>query len=100
MVVISSTPNLEVRRDGNRFLLIVKPELEPCFLRSVKLVGLESELPTDARRLQAVLNLPRHPKHERFREELKQLYDESRRLKVRTVMTELFEAIRAVPMQT
>jgi len=96
MVVVSATPILQVKRDGNRYLLIVKPELEPCFIRSMELVHLETELPTDPSRLQAILNLPRHPKHARFREELIRLYDESRRRNVATLMTQLHDALRAL----
>jgi len=94
MAVATTTPILEVRRDGKRHLLIVRPELERCFIHSMRLVQLATELPTDVSRLQTILNLPRHPKHERFRQELIELYEESRRRNVRTLMTELCDALR------
>jgi hypothetical protein len=39
MQVILSTSSLELRMREDRYLIIVKPELEECFLRSMKVVN-------------------------------------------------------------
>lgn len=83
--LVSTTENLMVRRRRDRYLLIVKPELEECFLRSVRLVGLESRLPNRPADLRALLGIPNNPKHRAFREELSSLYRESKARRVRTL---------------
>jgi len=52
-------------------------------------VGLESSLGTIARDLQTVLNIPKHPKHKIFQQELAALYKRSRERKIATFVTEL-----------
>jgi hypothetical protein len=44
MAVISRTDDLEVRRGDNRHLVIVRPDLETCFLRSMDKLGLNCAL--------------------------------------------------------
>jgi len=65
---VFSGVQLDVRRRDARHLIIVKPELEDCFLDAMRRVGLESSLGTIARDLQTVLNIPKHPKHKIFQE--------------------------------
>ncbi len=92
--IISTTRDLVVRRREDQHLIIVKPELEECFLRSVRVAGLTSKLPVRADELRAILNIPGHSKHGVFREELKALFDESRRRKIQTFVTDLESAVR------
>lgn len=94
--VLASGPSLEVRERGGRHLIVIKPELEECFLRSVKLVGYESRLPARARELRALLGVPHGARHARFRTELAELRRVSRERNVATLPTELEEAVRTV----
>jgi hypothetical protein len=89
MRVIVSTNDLELRSEGDRHLIIVKPELEECFRRSMKRAGLPSSLPQQPTELRAMLNVPNHSKHKLFREELESLYRESKARNVQTFITEL-----------
>jgi hypothetical protein len=89
MQVVFSGAQIELRRRDGRHLLVVKPELEACFLDAMRRVGLTSGLGTVARDLQAILNLPKHPKHQIFRGELAALYGQSRARKIATFVTEL-----------
>jgi hypothetical protein len=93
MQPIFSGLDLEVRRRDGRHLIIVKPELEECFLRAMRRVGLTSRLGTSAGDLQAILNIPRHPKHRLFQRELALLYQGSRSRHLATFVTELHEVL-------
>jgi hypothetical protein len=86
---VQTTTSLELRRRGDRHLVIVKPDLERCFLRSMGLVKLDSELPTRPEELRALLNLPKHPKHQTFTAELAELHAASRAQNISTFITEL-----------
>jgi len=92
--LVHATPNIELRRRKDRHLVVVKPDLEQCFRRSVQLVGLKSRLPEDVSELHAALNVDRSPKHEIFRRELKDLYDEAKRRKLSTLVTDIVDALR------
>lgn len=94
--LVTESPSLQVRRRNDRHLLIVRPNLETCFLRSMRLVNLQSELgerPTD---LHPVLNLPMHPKHRIFRQQLEELHVRARERRVDTLVTELEDAVRNI----
>jgi len=95
MFLVRASDDLELRRRDQRHLIVVKPDLERCFLRSMKRVGLESSLPEDPEQLQAILNLPNHPKHDVFRSELAELRDASRARNIGTLMTRLEDELRA-----
>jgi len=90
------SPLLEVRRRNERYLLIVRPDLETCFLHSMRLVDLRSDLGDQPADLGAFLNLPRHPKHQLFRQELEALHARSRERRIATLVTELERAVRHI----
>ena len=92
--VVSTTTDLIARRQGNRHLIIVRPDLEECFLRSMSRVNIESVLPRRAGELRSILNIPHHPKHQKFREELGALYRASKARPVETFVTELEKIVR------
>jgi len=96
MQVISSTIDIELRRRDGRHLIIIKPELEECFLRSVKRVGVNSKLPSNAGDLQTLLNINNDRRHEAFRQELALLYRESRKKKVASFVTDLEDVLRSL----
>lgn len=92
--LISTTDNLVLRGQGDRYLIIVKPELEECFQRSMRIIGLRSSLPSRPEELRATLNISSHSKHKLFREELKTLYRESKARNVQTFVTDLENTLR------
>ena len=92
--VVSTTNDLILRRQGDQYLLIVKPDLEECFLRSMRRVTLASNLPQRASDLRAMLNIPTHSKHKVFREELEALHRESKARNVRTFVADLEAILR------
>ncbi len=100
MKVGSSHEDLEFRwakRDGTtRHLVIVKPDLEECFLRSLKRLGLESELATDARKLHRLLGKRRTRAHSNFRADLKRLHDEGRKKNTPTFITRIEDHLRQI----
>ena len=96
MQVVLSKADLELRRREGRHLVIIKPELEDCFLRSMKRIDVESELPSDARDLQAILNIGGNKKHETFRQELALLHRASQRKKQASFVTDLENVLRSI----
>lgn len=88
--------SLDVRRRNDRYLLIVRPDLEVCFLRSMRRVGLQSKLGDRPADLRTFLNLPRHPRHQLFRQELEVLYSHSRERRIDTLVTDLERAVRSI----
>ena len=94
--VVSTTNDLILCRQGSRHLIIVKSDLEDCFLRSMKRINLASNLPQRVSELRAMLNIPTHSKHRAFREELVALYRESKTRKVGTFVTELESVLRGL----
>lgn len=94
--VVSTTDDLILCRQGNRHLIIVKPDLEGCFLRSMQRVKLDSNLPRQPRELREILNIPTHSKHRVFREELVALYRESKTRKVGTFVADLESILRGL----
>lgn len=94
MKVVTETHEVQHLRLGDRHLIVIKPDLEGCFLRSVKRVQLASTLPDEPRELSRRLNLPDHPLHKPFRQELLTLHHESTRRKVETLTTGLESVLR------
>jgi hypothetical protein len=92
--VVHTTDSLVVRRQGDRYLIVVKPELEECFRRSISLVKLESRLRTRPQEMRALLGIPQTAKHRLFQEELAMLYRESKARNVNTFVTDLEQAVR------
>jgi hypothetical protein len=93
--VVSRTQSLELRRSGDRYLAVLRPDLELCFLESMKRLKCESRLPDEHSALKRLLS-PGHPKHEVFRTELKALYDAGRRTGTLSFMNELADAFRPI----
>jgi hypothetical protein len=98
MELLQQTPDLELRRRDKRYLFILKPALEGCFLRCMKRVGLKPQVAGDASELERRLANPeaRHANHQRFRDDLRKLYDEARERKIATFLTELDDKLRTV----
>jgi hypothetical protein len=94
--VVSTTTDLIVRRQGNRHLIIVRPDLEECFLRSMSRVNIDSVLPHRASERRASLNNSSSAKHMVFREELAALHRESKARNVGTFVTDLEAIIRGL----
>lgn len=94
MRVVYSSTDIEFRRQDDRHLSVIKPELEECFLRGMKRVGLVTNLGSTPRDLQSILNLPNHPKHKVFQQELAALYRESKAKNIETFATEIDEVLR------
>ena len=88
--------DIEVRKRDGRHLLVLKPDLEQCFLRSIRRLHAESALPAAAPALRAILNLPNHPKHVTFRQELAQVRELGRSQGVATFVTRLEDAVGEV----
>jgi len=87
--IVATTTDLDVRRRGAQHVIIIKPALEECFLRSAKRVGLPSTLPHRAGELRAMLNIRGHSKHRAFREELAALRRESKARDISTFVIDL-----------
>lgn len=96
MEVIHRTDDLEIRRKSGRHLVILKPELEDCFLRSMRRASLKTNLPSNPKELQKLLNLPKHPAHETFREELARLYGVAIARGIKTFITDLEHIIKTL----
>jgi len=94
MDVVSETNDLQLRRSNDRHLIVVKPNLEQCFLRSMKRLDLPSTLGERPQDLRARLNLPKHSAHKGFQRDLSTLYQVSKERKVATFITELEELLR------
>ncbi|GEM_PF-4006926 len=96
MEVIHRTEDLEIRRKSGRHLIILKPELEDCFLRAAKRIGLVTRLPANPKEMQKVLNLPNHPSHQIFRDELGELHKRATAKKISTFITDLESLVRTL----
>ena len=97
MQIVSRTDELELREQNGRYLIIVKPDLEQCFRRCMERLHLESELPRRPEDLRRRLGIEGTRLHEVFRGELNMLYQESRRRRIDTFVTELERILRELP---
>lgn len=88
--------DLEWRESEGRHLLIVKPELEECFLKSIKTLGLPSELPSKPLDLRELLAIPNTPKHQSFRNELSGVHRVGLEKGVETFISAMAEILIAV----
>jgi hypothetical protein len=70
--VIQANSDVEIRAAGRKSIVIVKPDLERCFLRSMERLSLATSLPTLHRDLHRRLASSNHghSDHKRFRDEL------------------------------
>ncbi len=87
--LVRDASNLQLRRQGDRFLILLRPDLEACFLRGVSVLGMTSKLPARAPDLHGVLNVPNTSKHDLFRAELRQMHEQSKRRNISTFIAEL-----------
>jgi hypothetical protein len=94
--LVQRTPSLDLRRHQDGNIIVVKPDLENCFRRSLKLVGMSSKLPSRPADMHAILNIPSAAKHKLFRSELASLHTASMERKTSTLVTELEEMVRKV----
>jgi hypothetical protein len=94
MHVEQTTEDVEIRRRQGKRLVILKPDLEECFIRSMKRVGVPLTVARNAKELHEILNIPNHPKHAEFREQLRELLDASRAKHVPAFITDLEQAVR------
>lgn len=92
--VVSESNDVQLRRWKDRHLIVVKPDLERCFLRSMERLDLEPTLGQRPQDLRARLNLPKHKAHQEFRADLSSLYQISRDRNVPSFITELEDIIR------
>ena len=95
MHVDEVTQDVEHRRRANRHLIILKPELEECFIRSMNRAGVQLTVAPNPNELQKVLNIPNHPKHEEFRQQLRDLRQAAKAKHVPTFITDLERIVRA-----
>ncbi len=88
--------DLEVRKDKGQHLIVVRPELEECFFRSMKRINLKSELSDRPEDLRRILGAPNreHPKHKAFRRELKDLYERAKSKRTPSFILDLEKIVR------
>ncbi len=96
MPVVSSTSDVEWRRQADRHLLIVKPELEPCLLTSFARIRFASKLPKTPKELHRLLNVPNPRKHTILRRELSAAHAQAREQGVATLTIELERIVREI----
>lgn len=92
--LVRSIVTAEVRRRGSKYLVVIKPELEQCFLHEIERLGLDSQLPNSAAELRTLLNIPEHRKHEALRTELAAVYQRGRERGLATFLSEVEAVIR------
>lgn len=89
-----TSTDVELRSQSGRHLIVLKPELEECFFRSMQRVGLEVSIAPTAKELQRLLNIPNHPSHRDFREQLQALHTAAKDRSVDTFITDLERFVR------
>ena len=80
----------------DKYLIVLKPELERCFLESMKTVELCSAMAKDPKTINEALGKRDHPWHKIFSDELALLYRKSQDTKTVTFITELEDAVREI----
>lgn len=96
MQVVERGPDIEWRRQGDRHLIVVKPELEPCLLRTFTRVRLDSALPRRADELHRLLTVPNRRKHDLLRSELATAHERAKARGLATFTAELERVVRAI----
>lgn len=96
MEVLRITEDLEVRQQSGRHLIVLKPELEDCFIRSMRRAAIPLTIAPTAKKLQKLLNVPEHSSHNAFREQLRALHEASTTRHIPTFITDLEHAIRSL----
>jgi hypothetical protein len=76
MQTVTKSEDLEHRVKGDRHLIIVKPDLESCFLRTAGRIKMETGLPGGWKDLHRILAVQQDKKaHEAFRNALRSCYE-------------------------
>lgn len=99
MKVVRTIEDFQLRESNGRYLAILKPELEGAFLRSARLLGIETSLPEDAPTLRRVLLRPNSSLHDVFIRTLGQLNEEARERGQSIFLTELVAMLERVPRE-
>ncbi len=94
MNVILDGPEVELRKSGQKHLIIIKPDLESCFLAAMKRVGLTSNIAQDPGTLHRILMTSGSRRHGEFCEELRDLRKASNDKNVKTFITEIDAVLR------
>lgn len=97
MRVVRTTGDFELRESSGRYLGVLRPELEGCFLRAANLLGIRTKLPREAPELRRLLNRPNSSAHGTFVNSLGQIYAEARSRRESNFLTELAEMLERVP---
>ena len=85
---------VQVRQKDGRFLIIVRPELEECFIASAQRAGFKSSLPANPGELRRLLGIPGHPAHATFRSELGSLHQIATANRIPTLVTDLEDSLK------
>ena len=96
MKLIHISQDIDLREQSERHLIVIKPELEECFLRSASLVDFKSTLSPHAGELRRRLGRERSKDHEAFRRELLEVHRLGKERRVRTFIEEIVELLRKV----
>lgn len=95
MQMVWKSNDLEHRVKRNQHLIIVRPDLESCFLRSAARIKIQTRLPGERKDLHRILAVEQdRSAHEAFRDALRQCYDRSHSSGTETFITELAKLIR------
>ena len=93
MVVVETGVDTETREHHGRQLIIVKPDLERCFIRAMGRVGLKSSFGTPSAMHQALASSSTR-KHQVFRDELKSLRVACKERGMRSFVVEIEDRLR------
>jgi hypothetical protein len=96
MKVIRSGVDIEHRCEGDRHLIVIKPDLERCFFNAMNRVGIKPTCAESPGKLHRLLAAPRGRPHHAFAADLRTLLDASRRRSVATFLTEIADALRGI----
>lgn len=96
MRVIHTTVDFELRENNGRYLGVLRPELEGCYLRAAELLGIRSTLPREAPELRRLLGRPNSSAHDTFVRSLEQVFKEARSRGESNFLTELVAMLERV----
>ena len=96
MKVVRTIDDFELRESEGRYLAILKPALEGAFLRAVRLLSIQTSLPSDPRTLRRVLAQPESHAHVVFLQTLARLYSTAEARGQSIFLTELVSTLQKV----
>lgn len=96
MRVVRTTADFELRESGGRYLGVLRPELEGCFLRAADFLGIRTALPREAPELRRLLGRPNSSAHDAFIRGLRQVYAEAQPRGASNFLTELVAMLERV----